>query len=57
MTAQVKSAAGNTSQPSDKASFTVDTVEISGEPVVTIPEMDNNSVNASEFATKGWILR
>ncbi|OBW97123.1 hypothetical protein QV04_10975 [Gallibacterium genomosp. 1] len=51
VTAQVKDAAGNTSQPSDKASFTVDTVEISGEPVVTIPEMDNNSVNASEFAT------
>ncbi|BFQ94206.1 Ig-like domain-containing protein [Gallibacterium anatis] len=50
--AQVKDAAGNTSQPSDKASFTVDTVEISGKPVVTIPEMmDNNSVNASEFAT------
>ncbi|MEH8048079.1 Ig-like domain-containing protein [Gallibacterium anatis] len=49
--AQVKDAAGNTSQESDKASFTVDTVEISGEPVVTIPAMDNNSVNASEFAT------
>ena len=49
--AQVKDAAGNTSQPSDKASFTVDTVEISGQPVVTIPAMDNNSVNASEFAT------
>ncbi|WKS97275.1 Ig-like domain-containing protein [Gallibacterium anatis] len=49
--AQVKDAAGNTSQPSDKASFTVDTVEISGKPGVTIPEMDNNSVNASEFAT------
>ena len=51
VTAQVKDAAGNTSQPSDKASFTVDTVEISGKPVVAIPEMDNNSVNASEFAT------
>ncbi|MEH8035799.1 Ig-like domain-containing protein [Gallibacterium anatis] len=51
VTAQVKDAAGNTSQPSDKASFTVDTVEISGKPGVTIPEMDNNSVNASEFAT------
>ncbi|MFU2128334.1 Ig-like domain-containing protein [Gallibacterium anatis] len=49
--AQVKDAAGNTSQASDKASFTVDTVEISGKPVVTIPAMDNNSVNASEFAT------
>ncbi|MEH8024079.1 Ig-like domain-containing protein [Gallibacterium anatis] len=51
VTAQVKDAAGNTSQPSDKASFTVDTVEISGKSVVAIPEMDNNSVNASEFAT------
>ncbi|KGQ62668.1 Ig-like domain-containing protein [Gallibacterium anatis] len=51
VTAQVKDAAGNTSQPSDKASFTVDTVEISGKPAVTIPKMDNNSVNASEFAT------
>ena len=50
--AQVKDAAGNTSQESDKASFTVDTVEISGNPVVTIPEAtdaDGNTINADDL--------
>ncbi|OBW93190.1 hypothetical protein QV02_09570, partial [Gallibacterium anatis] len=51
VTAVVTDAAGNSSQPSDAVPFTVDTVEVSGKPVVTIPEMDDNSVNASEFTT------